>query len=356
MGEGEESFGLEVGEQFGECVAGFEAVEPGEAFGQEFQHEGVAADGGADLPDEVFLGGLQFGVVLSEQSQGFGFRQSLNAVAFGLLKFGDARGEQQVEIADTAELEVVLSEIVHLVGVVNDEEAGAVEVGQRGEQQWQFLVGVHGRLELQTERPGEQQERVGDVFFAQHPGHVSVFVPELVVITGRQRGFAHAAIAVDEQEEMAAGREQFVMDRLQVAFPADEDIGLEGVFREGAGDFAVAGIVVVRVAKMGGVDASNVINLPRFLGQGLLGFSAFDVQGAPVHLDLLGVSLAQPIVEILEQQRRVGGRRLQFLQLLVNFHFLDRPAFLHLLPKNGPKFRYLCADINIRGYIGVLDF
>ena len=75
---------------------------------------------------------------------------------------------------------------------------------------------------------GEQEQGVGDAFFAQDPGDVGVLVLVLVEISGSEGGFPDDALAVDEQEEVAAGGEEVFMDFLEVGHSAEEDFGLEG--------------------------------------------------------------------------------------------------------------------------------
>lgn len=118
----------------------------------------------------------------------------------------DAGGEQQVEIAAPAQALVVGLQVGEFVGVVHHQQAGPVEACQFEEQRIQPFLRVHLVGKLQAKRHRKQQQGLSDAFFAQHPGHVGVFVLIKMVVPGSDGGFAHPAHAIDEQQQVVAGK------------------------------------------------------------------------------------------------------------------------------------------------------
>lgn len=66
----------------------------------------------------------------------------------------------------------------------------------------------------------------------------------LVKIFGCHGGFAHATFAIDEQQQVSARSEQFIVDALQVIFASEENFRQERRRCEGTGDAALAIVVM----------------------------------------------------------------------------------------------------------------
>lgn len=75
-------------------------------------------------------------------------------------------------------------EVGEFVGVVDDEQAGFMEVCQGAEQYLEALGDVHTLVEGQTEGRRQQQECAGDAFFAQYPGQVLIIIGVGLVVFG----------------------------------------------------------------------------------------------------------------------------------------------------------------------------
>ena len=224
LAQAEHAPALQINEQVGERVMGFQTVALVQGFGEQFEHERVAADGHADFLEERIFARVMAGVTRAKELQGLGLGQARDFVGRGGAKLGHARGEQHVKIRATAQVQIIRGEVVQFIRVVNHEQAWAGQARHGREQTLAAALGGQRVFKAHAQRSGETEHSRGDVVLAQHPREVFVFFLMGMKIARGQRGFADAAFAIDQEQQARAGKE-LVFQVVQLGLAANEALG-----------------------------------------------------------------------------------------------------------------------------------